>query len=195
MKARFFRKWFSWLHLGTIWDCRKEPEEGEWCVDQGQKRHRVTRPCNQHWLGEEVWVLILRTCSVTWGCHNLLLGDSERVSLTGGKKQTKTSEKHIKIIVINIHWTLLMSQALFKRSICKNSFNCHNNAPELGIIIIPILKMKKSRHRERKWPDRWQNGDWNSDGIWCHCSQNCEGTRMTWGIPRTESTGPAYEGL
>lgn len=86
-----------WNNLGL----QKGARRG--CADQGRKRHRVTRPCNQHWLGEEVWVLVLRTCSVTWGCHNLLHGDSERVSLTGVKKQTKTSEKHINIIVINIY--------------------------------------------------------------------------------------------
>lgn len=87
--------------------------------------------------GEESWVLILWTCSVTWGCHNLLIGDNERVSLTGGKKQEKTS-KNINIIVINIHWTLLMSQALFKGFTYINSFNPHNDAQEVVTIIVPF---------------------------------------------------------
>lgn len=64
------------------------------------------------------------------GHHNLLFGDSERVSLPGGKKQGKPL-KNIKIIVINIHRMLFRSLALLKGSIFINSLKSHSNAPEV----------------------------------------------------------------
>lgn len=62
-------------------------------------------------------------------------------------EETGKASKNIKIIVINIHGTLFMSQALFKSFTCLNSFNAPYNLLEVSTGIIPILKMKKLSHR------------------------------------------------
>lgn len=70
-----------------------------WQPGAGEARSDKAR--QQHGTRGDVWALILCTCSVTLGRHNLLLGDRERVSLTRGKKQRETS-KNIKMRLVNI---------------------------------------------------------------------------------------------
>lgn len=162
-----------WDNLGS----QEGTRSGGAACNREPGRHGATRPCNSPGLGGEVRVSILGPCSVPLGGHhNLLFGDSERVSLLRGKKQGKPL-KNIKIIVINIHRMLFRSLALLKGSIFINSLKSHSNALEVRAYYYVYFNGKEMEVQKfcSAINETEQKLDLRHNG-W-HCSQNCEDTR------------------
>lgn len=162
-----------WDHLRS----QKGTRRGGAACNRGPGRHGATSPCNSPGFRQGVRISILGPCSVPLGRHhNLLFGGSERVSLTGGKKQGKPLE-NIKIIVINIHGMLLRSQALLKRSIFINSLKSHSNAPEVRAHYYVYFKGKEMEAQKScSAINRTTQKLDLSHNRW-HCSRNCEDIR------------------